>query len=80
VYAASKTEGEREAWNWVKKTQPGFVLNTVLPNMNVRLPHRVAQATANRENAYSLDESFPPKSQDRQWAGRETFCLATVLS
>lgn len=35
VYGASKTEGEREAWKWVKDNQPGFVLNTVLPNFNV---------------------------------------------
>jgi nucleoside-diphosphate-sugar epimerase len=32
VYAASKTEGERTAWKWVKENQPGFVFNTVLPN------------------------------------------------
>lgn len=35
TYAASKTEGERAAWNWVEENKPGFVLNTVLPNCNV---------------------------------------------
>ncbi|KIH93809.1 cinnamoyl-CoA reductase [Sporothrix brasiliensis 5110] len=35
VYAAAKTEGERAAWEWNKDTNPGFVLNTVLPNYNV---------------------------------------------
>lgn len=37
VYAASKTEGERAAWKWIKEEKRGFTLNTVLPNMNVRL-------------------------------------------
>ncbi|KAK2805861.1 hypothetical protein FQN51_008635 [Onygenales sp. PD_10] len=35
VYAASKTQGEKAAWKWVIEQQPGFVLNTVLPNVNV---------------------------------------------
>ncbi|KAJ9232871.1 hypothetical protein C8Q69DRAFT_489074 [Paecilomyces variotii] len=34
VYAASKTEAERQSWNWVKENKPGFVFNTILPNMN----------------------------------------------
>ncbi|KNG79871.1 cinnamoyl-CoA reductase, partial [Aspergillus nomiae NRRL 13137] len=33
VYAASKTESEREAWKWVKQNNPGFGFNTVLPAM-----------------------------------------------
>lgn len=37
VYAASKTEGERAAWKWVKEERRGFNLNTVLPNMSVSL-------------------------------------------
>lgn len=35
VYAASKTVQEQEAWNWVKKHQPGFAFNTIVPNTNV---------------------------------------------
>ena len=35
VYAASKTEAEREAWKWHKENKPDFALNTVLPNWNV---------------------------------------------
>ncbi|RFU35043.1 hypothetical protein B7463_g1306, partial [Scytalidium lignicola] len=34
VYAASKTEGERQAWKWVAEKKPGFVLNTIVPNIN----------------------------------------------
>ncbi|EFY97729.1 aldehyde reductase II [Metarhizium robertsii ARSEF 23] len=34
VYAASKTEGERAAWNWMRENKPHFVMNTVLPNVN----------------------------------------------
>lgn len=35
VYAASKVEGEREAWKWVEKNKPGFVFNSILPGTNV---------------------------------------------
>jgi nucleoside-diphosphate-sugar epimerase len=35
VYAASKTQGEREAWDWVKKHKPHFDFNVVVPNTNV---------------------------------------------
>jgi hypothetical protein len=38
VYAAAKTEGERTAWKWNEDTNPGFILNTILPNYNVRQP------------------------------------------
>lgn len=41
VYAASKTEGERAAWKWIRDSNRGFVFNTVLPNMTVRYPHAV---------------------------------------
>lgn len=34
VYAASKTEGEKALWNFVKKEKPSFVANSVLPNYN----------------------------------------------
>ncbi|OAX81997.1 hypothetical protein ACJ72_03657 [Emergomyces africanus] len=34
VYAASKMEGEKVAWKWMKENQPDFVLNAVLPNAN----------------------------------------------
>lgn len=35
VYATSKLEAERKAWKWVEDNKPEFVLNTILPNMNV---------------------------------------------
>ena len=34
VYAASKTEAEQKMWEFIKEEEPGFVLNTVLPNTN----------------------------------------------
>lgn len=34
VYAAAKTLAEKEAWRFVRENQPGFTLNTVLPNIN----------------------------------------------
>ncbi|KAL8854121.1 MAG: hypothetical protein Q9221_001043 [Calogaya cf. arnoldii] len=35
VYAASKTQAERESWNFVRDHKPNFVLNAVLPNFNM---------------------------------------------
>lgn len=35
VYSASKTEGEKAAWKFMRDNKPGFVLNTVLPNCNM---------------------------------------------
>lgn len=35
VYAASKTQGEREAWKFVSDNKPRFVLNAVLPDFNL---------------------------------------------
>jgi hypothetical protein len=35
VYAASKAEGERAAFKWVEKNNPGFIFNSVLPDYTV---------------------------------------------
>lgn len=35
VYSAAKTQGEKAAWEFMKTEKPGFVINFVLPNMNV---------------------------------------------
>lgn len=35
VYAASKTEGEKAFWKYVKENKPHYTVNTVLPNMNI---------------------------------------------
>ncbi|KAF2033712.1 dihydroflavonol-4-reductase [Setomelanomma holmii] len=34
VYAAMKSETEKEMWKWVKENKPSFVMNSVLPNAN----------------------------------------------
>ena len=34
IYGASKTQAEQEMWKFAKEQKPGFVLNTVLPNVN----------------------------------------------
>lgn len=34
VYAASKAEGERALWKFVKEEKPSFVANAILPNWN----------------------------------------------
>ncbi|KAI1263593.1 aldehyde reductase [Xylariaceae sp. FL1019] len=35
VYAAAKTLSEKEAWKFMHENKPSFVLNTVLPNLNM---------------------------------------------
>lgn len=35
VYAASKTEAERAVWQFVREKKPDFVVNCVLPNLNL---------------------------------------------
>lgn len=35
VYAASKTEGERALWKFMKDEKPDFIANSVLPNANL---------------------------------------------
>lgn len=39
VYAASKTEAERQAWKWVEDNKPPFRFNTVVPDNVVRNSH-----------------------------------------
>ncbi|KAJ5605387.1 cinnamoyl-CoA reductase [Penicillium lagena] len=34
VYAASKTESERQAWLWVEENRPSFAFNSVVPDYN----------------------------------------------
>lgn len=34
TYAASKTQAEREAWDWIKKRKPRFGFNVIVPNTN----------------------------------------------
>lgn len=40
VYAASKTEAERQSWKWMETNKPHFNLNTVVPCFNVSSLHR----------------------------------------
>ncbi|PLB48132.1 NAD dependent epimerase/dehydratase [Aspergillus steynii IBT 23096] len=35
VYAASKTEGERQSWKWIERHDPQYTFNAVLPSFNV---------------------------------------------
>ncbi|KAM5346115.1 hypothetical protein ACJ41O_009120 [Fusarium nematophilum] len=35
VYAASKAQAENEMWKWYRENKPRFVLNAVLPSMNM---------------------------------------------
>lgn len=35
ILAASKTQGERAAWDWIRANKPGYEFNAVLPNFTV---------------------------------------------
>ncbi|GMF78212.1 unnamed protein product [Aspergillus oryzae] len=49
VYVASKTEGERAAWKWVKDNKPPFVFNAILPYYTVS--ERMGQALMSSYNS-----------------------------
>lgn len=49
VYVASKTEGERAAWKWVKNNKPPFVFNAILPYYTVS--ERMGQALMSSYNS-----------------------------
>ncbi|KAH8732604.1 hypothetical protein GQ44DRAFT_755094 [Phaeosphaeriaceae sp. PMI808] len=34
IYAAMKSETEKAMWKWVEQKKPGFVMNSILPNVN----------------------------------------------
>ncbi|KAF2678484.1 dihydroflavonol-4-reductase, partial [Lentithecium fluviatile CBS 122367] len=34
IYSALKTEAEKACWKWMEENKPGFVFNSVLPNVN----------------------------------------------
>lgn len=65
VYAASKTEGEKALWKFVKEEKPQFVVNTVLPNYNMGkvLPGGSPGATGTGiPNLYKGEQqSLPPQ-------------------
>ena len=47
MYAASKVEGEKALWDFMKEQKPSFTANAVLPNFNMGtvLPNGSAGAT-----------------------------------
>lgn len=66
VYVASKTEGERAAWKWVKNNKPAFEFNAVLPYYTVS--KRMGQKSGGFNAPYLLIhivkssvKSFTPK-------------------
>ncbi|KIW45683.1 uncharacterized protein PV06_04054 [Exophiala oligosperma] len=67
VYAASKTQGEREGWKWYNENKPHYTFNTVLPNLNMGpiLAPEIAGSTMNwTRNLLKGDEffkAFPPQ-------------------
>ncbi|PWY88118.1 cinnamoyl-CoA reductase [Aspergillus sclerotioniger CBS 115572] len=69
VYAASKTEGERHAWNWVRENDPGFVFNTVLPGTNfgkILHPH-IPGSTMSFIRGLQAGNDFAVRAIPPQW-------------
>jgi hypothetical protein len=69
VYAASKTEGERQSWKWVQEHRHSFVFNTVLPSFSVRYPAALGGHDTDRLISRRLGESSTRKSLAQPWAG-----------
>ncbi|KAL4963383.1 uncharacterized protein BDV14DRAFT_176512 [Aspergillus stella-maris] len=71
VYAASKAEGERAAFNWVKKNNPGFVFNSVLPDYTVYLAYLTSLISLS--NIFRSDRrSSPPEHRLHRNPNRAT--------
>ncbi|RAL16214.1 cinnamoyl-CoA reductase, partial [Aspergillus homomorphus CBS 101889] len=69
VYAASKTEGERQGWQWIADNKPGYVFNTVLPGTNFgKILHpNIGGSTMGLVRALLAGDSFPIKAIPPQW-------------
>lgn len=64
VYAASKNEGERAFWKFIKEEKPSFVANTILPNFNLGRVVGAAGATGSaliETFKNGTRDSFPPQ-------------------
>jgi nucleoside-diphosphate-sugar epimerase len=60
TYTASKTEQERTAWKWAEENKPPFVLNTILPNVNVCSKILLAILSSNMQQiGPTLSPDFP---------------------
>lgn len=55
VYAASKTEGEKAFWKFVKEEKPKFVTNTILPDLNMG---RCLEGQSERTSAGMISSMF----------------------
>lgn len=76
VYAASKTEGERQSWKWIEEHRPQFEFNTVLPCFVVSISQMfkcVLPIDYDRWAKY-----FTPKLQALRWAGFATYSMVMI--
>jgi nucleoside-diphosphate-sugar epimerase len=74
VYSASKAEGEKAFWEFVKEKKPGFVANAVLPNCNfgeIFVEGQVGSTGSFLRTIYEDDgkhgENVGWKNMDPQW-------------
>ncbi|KFY48598.1 hypothetical protein V495_01194 [Pseudogymnoascus sp. VKM F-4514 (FW-929)] len=74
VYAASKAQSEKEAWQWYRKNKPHFILNTVIPAMNfgrsLVLEHQGHPSTSGLIAALFHNDTETVKT------GAQYFCLS----
>lgn len=79
IYSASKTEGERALWKFVKDHPVSFAVNTVLPAANVRCrdcPSTFLGETNSCSSSYSMAPFSRERSPAAPWAGCAGCCLA----
>ncbi|KAL6245680.1 hypothetical protein RBB50_007679 [Rhinocladiella similis] len=69
VYAASKTEGERQGWKWYNENKPHYTFNTVLPNMNIGpiLAPEIPGSTMSWMRNILKGDDFAVKTFPPQW-------------
>ncbi|KAF2500212.1 NAD(P)-binding protein [Lophium mytilinum] len=71
VYSASKVLAERASWEWVKKNQPQFVFNTIIPNVNfggvVSLKHQGFRSSAGLVKAIWYGQTIGMALIKPQW-------------
>ncbi|KAL8666788.1 MAG: hypothetical protein Q9168_007416 [Polycauliona sp. 1 TL-2023] len=64
VYAASKTQAEREIWKYVQHEKPGFVVNAILPNLNMGAILSPQQSASTGAAVKAIYESGGQKIQE----------------
>lgn len=81
IYAASKTEGERALWDYVRENHLAFPVNTVLPAANVSFLWPASDLDLGcRLTINSTGPFLTPTFPAVQWDGQDDSLRATLRS